>query len=112
MFQCQTPYHGGTVTFGGNKKGKIISAGKISIHPYPSIDNILFVEGLKHNLLSISQLCDSGYDVSFNKEECVIKFKDESSLFSAKIKGNLYKIKLGEFSDKKVSYLLSVKENN
>ena len=58
-------YHGGIVTFKGNKKGKIIRVGKIGTHPYPSIDNALFVEGLKHNLLSISQLCDSGYDVSF-----------------------------------------------
>ena len=45
---------------------------KIGIHPYPSIDNVLFVAGLKLNFLSISQLCDSGYGVSFNKDECVI----------------------------------------
>jgi len=43
---------------------------KIGIHPYPSIDNVVFVEGLEHNLLSISQLCD--YVVSFNKDECII----------------------------------------
>ena len=40
--------------FGGNKKEKITEVGKISIHPYPSIDNVLFVEGIKHNLLRIS----------------------------------------------------------
>jgi len=56
MFQCLTPYYGGTVILGGNPKGKIISKGKITIHPYHTIDNILFVEGLNHNLLSISQL--------------------------------------------------------
>ncbi|RDX73137.1 hypothetical protein CR513_47290, partial [Mucuna pruriens] len=28
-------------------------------------------KGLKHNLLSISQLCDSGFDVSFNNGECI-----------------------------------------
>jgi len=55
MFQCLTPYNGGTVTFGRNKKGQIIGVGKIGIHPYPSTDNVLFVERLKHNLLSISQ---------------------------------------------------------
>ena len=70
--------------------------GKIDIHPYPSIDNILFVEGLNHNLLSISQLCDSGYSAPFNKDECVVKCKDESSLFSTKRKENLYKINLEE----------------
>ena len=46
MSQCLTPYHGGTVTFRGNKKGRIIRISKISIHMYPFIDNVLFVEGL------------------------------------------------------------------
>ena len=81
MFQCLTPYHGGTVTFRGNQKGRITGMGKIGIHPYPSIDNVLFIEGIKHNLVSISQLCDSGYDVSFNKDECIIQNRDRSQLF-------------------------------
>ncbi|RDX74663.1 hypothetical protein CR513_45560, partial [Mucuna pruriens] len=28
---------------------------------------------LKHNLLSINQLCDNGYDVPFNKGECIVR---------------------------------------
>ena len=60
MFQCLTPIHGGTITFEGNWKGKIAGIGKISIDPYPSIDNVLFVKGLEHNLLSISHLCNNG----------------------------------------------------
>ncbi|RDX84334.1 hypothetical protein CR513_34631, partial [Mucuna pruriens] len=46
------------------KKERIDKIGK---HPFPSIDSFLFVEGLKHNQLSISQLCDSGYDNSLYK---------------------------------------------
>jgi len=105
MFQSLTPYHGGTVTFKGNQKGKIIWVGKIGIHPYPSTDNALFVEGLRHNLLSISQFCDNGY-------ECIILNKDGSLLFSTKRISNLFKIKLGELPNKKVSWLLSTKENH
>ena len=112
MFQFLNPYHGGTVTFRRNKKEQIIGVGKIGIHHYPYIDNALFVEGLKKNLLSISQLCDSGYDVSFNKDKCIIQNKDGSLLFSAKRKSNLYKIKLGELSNQKVSCLLFLKENH
>ena len=112
MFQCLTPYRGRVVTFRGNKKGRITSMGKIGIHPYPYVDNILFVEGLKHNRLSISQLCDSGYGVSFNKDECVVLCEDGSPLFFAKSKCNLYKIRLGELSNQKVSCLLSIKENH
>ena len=95
--------HGETVTFGRNKKGLIIGVGKIGMHPYPPIDNVLFVESLKHNLVSISQLCDNGYNVSFNKDECIVQNSDGSLLFSTKRKGNLYKIRLGELSNQNVS---------
>lgn len=36
----------GIVNFRGNQKGKINGVGKIGIPPYPSNDNVLFVEGL------------------------------------------------------------------
>ena len=45
---------GGFVTFGDNKKGKIIGISYIGISPIPSIENVFLVDGLKHNLLSIS----------------------------------------------------------
>ncbi|RDX82434.1 hypothetical protein CR513_36783, partial [Mucuna pruriens] len=53
------------------KERRISYLQRISKHPFPSIENVLYVKGLKHNLLSISQLCDNGYDVSFNKGECI-----------------------------------------
>ena len=37
-----------------------------------SIENVLYVDGLKHNLLSISQLCDKGNKIAFNKDCCTI----------------------------------------
>jgi len=72
----------GTITFGGNKKELITRVGKIGIPPYHPINNVLFVERLKHNLLVISQLCDNGYNVSFNKDECIVQNSDKSILFS------------------------------
>jgi len=54
MFQCLTPTLGVTITFEGTQKGKIAGVGKTSIDPYPPIENVLFVKGFKHNLLSIS----------------------------------------------------------
>ena len=44
----------GTVTFGDNGKGKIVGIGNIGNHKNPSIENVLLVDGLKHNLISIS----------------------------------------------------------
>ena len=59
------PKHGGFVTFGDNNKGKISGAGKIGNVHSTIIENVLLVDGLKHNLLSISQPCDKGYIVIF-----------------------------------------------
>jgi len=36
------------------------------------IHDVLYVEGLKHNLFSISQLCDKGYQVIFKSNSCEI----------------------------------------
>src|ERR1044072_7356675 len=80
---------GGVVGFGGNQKGKIIGSGTIGNCKCPSIKNVLLVEGLMHNLLSISQLADNGYDVIFNQKSCkVISQKDESTLFNGTRKNN------------------------
>ena len=45
---------GGHVTFGNNAKGKIISIGEIGNSQSLFIHHVLFIDGLKHNLLSIS----------------------------------------------------------
>ena len=60
------------VSFGGKDKGKIIKIGKVR----DSIDDVLLVKGLTHNLISISQLCDKGYQVIFKKSHCAISKKD------------------------------------
>ncbi|MHC6131862.1 hypothetical protein L8N14_015360 [Serratia marcescens] len=44
---------GGKVTFGDNKCGTIIGKGNIGIESYTLIKDVLLVNGLKHNLLSI-----------------------------------------------------------
>ena len=63
---------GGIVTFGDNAKGKVIGIGKILISSSSCIENVLLVEGLKHNLLSISQLCDKNFNVSFKSSICSV----------------------------------------
>ena len=54
--------------FGGKEKGKIIGQGKVSEDPSCSVDDVLLVEGLNYNLLSISQLCDEGNIVTFEHD--------------------------------------------
>ena len=33
---------------------------------------MLYMDGLKHNIFSISQLCDKGFKIEFNKNCCLI----------------------------------------
>ena len=61
------------VSFGDNSKGKIIGIGNVSNVSSTFIKNVCLVENLKHNLLSISQLCDKGYKIVFDKTRCVIE---------------------------------------
>ena len=71
---------GGVVTFGDNGQGKIIDIGKIQINSTIFIDNVLHVNRLKHNLISINQLCDKGYTVSFGTIMCVITNPIDNSI--------------------------------
>ena len=67
---------GGHVVFGGNNKGQIIGSGKVGKFASNSIDNVLLVDGLHHNLLSISQLCDKGHKIVFESNSCQILNKE------------------------------------
>ena len=70
----------GMVTFGDNGKGHIIGIGKIQIISHTCLENVLYVSGLKHNLISISQLCDRGYKVSFESSLCIVANSFDNSI--------------------------------
>lgn len=65
IFQALTLKEGGIVGFGENQKGKIIGTGTISKSSI-FINNAWLIDGLKHNLLSISKFCGRGYEVVLN----------------------------------------------
>ena len=46
--------------------------GNIGNQHKTQIKNVLYVDWLKHNLLSISQLYDKGFKIEFNKNCCLI----------------------------------------
>ncbi|GJS06060.1 hypothetical protein Tco_0362856 [Tanacetum coccineum] len=71
-------YNGGFVAFGSDPKG-----GKIT--PNFDFDNVYFVDELKFNLFSVSQMCDKKNSVLFTDTECLIlspsfKLLDESQV--------------------------------
>lgn len=62
---------GSSVAFGGNQKGKIKGYGMI-VKGEVKMNQVSFVDGLKHNLISVSQLCDNGLEVMFKIKVCIM----------------------------------------
>ena len=90
---------GGMVTFGDDGKGHIIGIGKIQIIPQTCLENVLYVLGLKYNLINISQLCDKDYKFCFQSSLCIINNPfDGSTIFIRNRQGNIYMIDLNDIT--------------
>ncbi len=66
------------VTFGDNSMGKVVGLGKVAISHDSSIQNVMLVESLGYNLLSVSRLADFGLNVLFT--HMIVPFKMSCSL--------------------------------
>ncbi|GJY16830.1 hypothetical protein Tco_0387252, partial [Tanacetum coccineum] len=65
-------YNGGFVVFGSDPKGgKIMGKGKIRTANL-DFDDVYFVDELKFNIFSVSQMCDKKHSVLFTDIECLI----------------------------------------
>ena len=60
------------VTFGDSGKGKVMGVGKIAISKDRSLSDVMLVESLDYNLLSITQLCQLGYNCLFTDRKSVV----------------------------------------
>jgi hypothetical protein len=69
-----------SIIFGDNGKGKVRELGKIAISNDMSISNVLLVESLNFNLLSVAQLCDLGFKCIFRVDDVEIISVDGSNL--------------------------------
>ncbi|CAM9000270.1 unnamed protein product [Rhodiola kirilowii] len=61
-------------------KGQVIDCGTLKVPDLPVLKDTLLVEGLKVNLISISQLCDAGYHVTFTHNSCQVLDKEGGTL--------------------------------
>jgi hypothetical protein len=57
------------VTFGDDKKGKVLGTGVIKVNDCFTLNDIALVDRLRYKLLSISQLCDADLSVFFHKSD-------------------------------------------
>ncbi|KAG9442738.1 hypothetical protein H6P81_018592 [Aristolochia fimbriata] len=85
--------NGGQVTFGDGGKGSVIGRGDLNVQGLPKLRDVLLVDGLKANLISISQLCDQNLYVNFTKCSCKVLDEENISVLEGKRTcDNCYKI--------------------
>ncbi|KAI3503879.1 hypothetical protein L1887_32343 [Cichorium endivia] len=105
-------YDGGRVNFAGAKGGKISGRGKVS-NGKITLDKVNYVKELQHNLMSVSQFCDKGHSVLFNKSEALVlkpgfKISDDWLVMRAPRRNDTYVMDMGNMdSNSEVACLIS-----
>ncbi|GKE16123.1 retrovirus-related pol polyprotein from transposon TNT 1-94 [Tanacetum coccineum] len=71
------------------------------------ISRVYYVEGLRHNLFSVGQLCDSYLEVAFRKHTCFVHNLEGVNLLSGSQGTNLYSLSIGDMMASSPICLLS-----
>jgi hypothetical protein len=89
-----------SIIFGDGNQGKVKGLAKIAITSEHSISNVFLVESLVYNLLSMSQLCNMGYNCLFtNVDVSVFRRSDGSLDFKGVLDGKLYLVDFSKEND-------------
>ena len=86
----------GNVTFGNDKAGKIKGKGSVcQNNGKGKTQDVLFVDGQKENLLSVSQMCDKGCEVIFRAQDCEVRSSTAGNTLikGVQIESNVYIVK-------------------
>lgn len=90
-------FDGRLVRFGDNKACKIKGKRTISLDGKNNVDNVYYVEGLKHNLLSVRQMVDRGFHLQFKDGKCKIINRSGLEIASTtRTKGNIFHLNSNE----------------
>ena len=69
----------------------MVGLGKVAISHDSSIKNVMLVELLGYNLLSVSRLADFGFNVLFTEVDCQVFRRDNHKMvFTGVCRGDLY----------------------
>ena len=103
LFNNVTKQDLGLVTFDDNSKVRAVGIGFVGFVGTTQVEQVLLVDGLKHNLLSISQLCDERNIVTFEHDKCIIRSPESmKTRFVAQRRKNMYVLQLKELADQDV----------
>ena len=72
LFKTLKEKEDGYVTFGDGSHSQVIGKGTIDIPGILFLTDVLYIKGLKVNLLSITQICDEDFLIQFSKKGCLI----------------------------------------
>jgi len=98
-FQSYTSLEKGKkVSFGNDTPAAIKGKGIAQLKEKVKAGNVLYVDGLKHNLLSVSQMCDQGTEVIFRSNGCCVRDLDtgETVIKGRRTPNNLYIFEEGQ----------------
>ncbi|KAJ9557485.1 hypothetical protein OSB04_012099 [Centaurea solstitialis] len=84
---------GPSVKFGGEGRGISKGYGTLT-NSKTTFKRVSYVEGLTHNLLSISQLCDKDHKVSFSKKSCKVKNRHKKIILRGQRSRDVYIINM------------------
>nr|XP_010322045.1 uncharacterized protein LOC101268110 [Solanum lycopersicum] len=102
---------GGNVAFGNGKNGEIKEIGKVGSMDTHAIENVYYVNGLQHNLLSVYQICDKGNNVLFTEKECRVTNSVTGNLvLLGKRHKNAYKAKIVDSKEGTLKCLSAVSD--
>ena len=71
----------GTVTFGNDNSSKVLGKGTVTLgSKNATTKDVLLIENMRHNLLSVSQMCDQGHVLTFTSKDYEIRREDSGKL--------------------------------
>jgi hypothetical protein len=92
----------GSVSFGNDDSTKIIGKCTVGVgNKNTKAENVLLVEDMKHNLLSVSQMCDQGHKITFDSQKCEIRKQGSGKLIATTVTNSRNIYVLSEIGNEK-----------
>jgi hypothetical protein len=90
-FSSLTPIsHKEYVTFGDGKKDKVHGTSVIKVNDCFILNNVVFVDRLRYNLFSVSQICDADLSVLFHKSDSHVLDSSDKRVCGISRIGNIF----------------------
>lgn len=70
------------VTFGNGARVAVLGRDQLNVGGMPHFDDVMLVQDLKSNLLSVSHLCDHNLHVMFTKQRCKVVDENNKEIMS------------------------------